>query len=589
MAFPTVEATNGVGNNANATSTNVPLPAPGGGILANDIVLVFASIDFVGTQPTAIAGPAGWTELVQGTTGTMRTAVFWKRMAGGETGNINFTHASEGGGWVAFLIRGADTATNPEVTALSSFAAAANAADPPSLTPSWGAADTLWLAAMGLDANNAITAGPTSYSSFTTFRWASSFGGAAAAAYRALNASSENPGNFTHPSAVSQALTVAVRPVTATAQNITGAGAVASAEAVGTPTLKQNVSPSGIASAEAVGAATVTPGAVTVSPPSIGSAEAVGTPIVTRVGDGVISVPSIGSGEAVGTPTISPGAVSVAPTGIPSDQQVPAPALTQNVSPSSIGSGEAFGTPDVEHAALQISPIGIPSEEGFGDVWTSGDGTLSLYPEGIAPGGVGTPTVSDGGPTTIGVIGIASSEAFGASGDRPLVWRAVDSTPSPPTPNPSPGRPAPRAQLVNTATLETYDWAINHSEEQAIRLFHNAELGARNPELGLVRHQSWGDGVSLRLSGAILDRDQHDRFEAFFAECETIGQADPDDQLLFRDPLGSEYVVVVSSYDAKLTRTAQNPRHPDSQVWWQYEIELYVVEARAGALVGALY
>lgn len=335
---------------------------------------------------------------------------------------------------------------------------------------------------------------------------------------------------------------VGKRSATANALHVAIAGVMIDYTPAGGPTT-QTVSPSAIGSAEAIGSATVAIGATTVRPDAIAPA------------------------AAVGSPTLTTGPVTVSPGGI--------------------GSGEAFGAAIVGNF-LVIAPVGIPSSSAFGDAWVELPG-LVISPEGIPPGDVGSPTVSDGGPTTIAPTGIASSEAFGASADRPLVWRAIDTTPSPPTPNPSPGRPAPRAQLVNTATAEVYDWPINHSEEQAIRLFHNAEPGARNPELGLVRRQSWGDGVSLQLSGSILDRDQHDRFEAFFAECETIGQADPNDQLLFRDPLGAEYVVVVASYDSKLSRTAQNPRHSDSQVWWRYEIELYVIEARAGALAGALY
>ena len=57
---------------------------------------------------------------------------------------------------------------------------------------------------------------------------------------------------------------------------------IASAEAVGAPSIGATVAPSGIASAEAVGAPTLT---VSLLPVGIASAEAVGVPTITLVAD----------------------------------------------------------------------------------------------------------------------------------------------------------------------------------------------------------------------------------------------------------------------------------------------------------------
>jgi hypothetical protein len=144
-------------------------------------------------------------------------------------------------------------------------------------------------------------------------------------------------------------------------QNITGAGAIASSEAIGSHTVTPGdvtVSPSGIASAEAIGTHTVTPGAVTVSPSGIASAEAVGTAVVTpgavtvsptgiasgevvstgdvvTVGLSITGAGAIGSAEAIGSHTLTPGPVTISPTGIPSGEAFGSPTITGGTSPTS--------------------------------------------------------------------------------------------------------------------------------------------------------------------------------------------------------------------------------------------------------------
>jgi hypothetical protein len=109
-----------------------------------------------------------------------------------------------------------------------------------------------------------------------------------------------------------------------TAQSISGAGAIASAEAFGTPT--------------------VTPGAVTVHPSGIASAEAFGTPTIIHAA--LLAPSGIASAEAFGTPTVTLGAVILGPSGI--------------------ASAEAFGTPTVTVGIVTVGPSGIASAEAFG-------------------------------------------------------------------------------------------------------------------------------------------------------------------------------------------------------------------------------
>jgi hypothetical protein len=296
------------------------------------------------------------------------------------------------------------------------------------------------------------------------------------------------------------------------------------------------------------------PGSQTVTPTGIASDEAFGAPAV--VGDGLVRPAGIASGEAFGAPTVA-GAGVIMPAGIASD--------------------EAFGAPTVILGVL-IQPGGVPSEEAFGtpeinppqfitDAGAIGSGEAA-----------GLPTVVDSGPHVIAPAGIASDAAFGA----PTVWRASEEgapyVPPGPGVTGSPGN-RPRDRFTNPRTGETYDFAINHFTEDVRRAAFDAELGAPNPDVGLVRQQGSEGIAPLSISGMIVDPAQNARFEAFFAECE-------DDELVFHDALGDEALVLIESYDSQLQRTPRNPHDPNLRLWWRYTLVMTIIEVRAGSFVG---
>ena len=205
---PYVVATSVLADTANATTHNVPLPTPAGGILANDILLWIGCVD----GNTVVSPPGGWTEIKDEASGVAcEVYVFWKRAAGGETGNVTVTTGSEAGGHQILCIRGGHLTTAPAIsTGVTSTAANPN---PDSLDPAgWAAEDTLWIAAAGNDANVAITAGPAGYSGFLNTRWANTNGAGIATAWKNANATSEDPGAFTMAAEDSRAFTIAIRP-----------------------------------------------------------------------------------------------------------------------------------------------------------------------------------------------------------------------------------------------------------------------------------------------------------------------------------------------------------------------------------------
>lgn len=174
----------------------------------DDLILVIFG------NPTAatVATPSGWTSIGTQVNSTFeRLTVFAKRSDGTEHGtNVDFvTSGSVSTAYaVIFEIRGWSgdiTAAGIAITA-GAIGTSTNP-DPDSLTPSWGALDTLWIATCNTDAAT-LPSTPANY----TF---GSGGGSPGelTAYRFLNAATENPGVFTDATSSHWvALTIAVKP-----------------------------------------------------------------------------------------------------------------------------------------------------------------------------------------------------------------------------------------------------------------------------------------------------------------------------------------------------------------------------------------
>jgi hypothetical protein len=188
MAFPTVAAVNGGFETANDTNHIVNLPS---GIAAGDLLLVFFSAD---GNPT-ITLPGGWNQLFQTVCGSAVKHGAWYRVADGTEGaSITVTTtASEMCAYTSYRI--IDYAGTPELpTAATGTTQYPN---PPSLTPSWGAKDTLWFACYGNDNNKTASGYPTNYGNGRNDVCTASTGSGVATARRELNAASEDPGQFT--------------------------------------------------------------------------------------------------------------------------------------------------------------------------------------------------------------------------------------------------------------------------------------------------------------------------------------------------------------------------------------------------------
>lgn len=222
MAFPSVAATNIGSSTSAATSHTVNLPAS---IASGDLLIVlFAHKDDV----NGCSFPAGWTkfkEAIQGSGSNACLAVAWRKADGTEGSTITVTTvASSRQAHASRRITGAadPTVTAPE--ALDSTGTNTANPDPPSLTPTGGAKDYLWIAAFASSHGRITSSLPTNYS--TNVGDGSNSGTAThvgiGSGTRQLNAASEDPGTFTTTAGSVEevaSLTIAIHP--AAGSNIT--------------------------------------------------------------------------------------------------------------------------------------------------------------------------------------------------------------------------------------------------------------------------------------------------------------------------------------------------------------------------------
>lgn len=147
----------------------------------------------------------GFTEIHDsGTSTTLAVGVAYKWSTGSETGTFTVTQEGTITGDAAMIllsIPGAHPTTPPEVSARASGTTAA--ANPPALSPSWGAEDTLWITVFGsgmtATGGSWVATGstpPTNYSNWvdTNATDTSTIGDTeAAVAFRQRNAATEDP------------------------------------------------------------------------------------------------------------------------------------------------------------------------------------------------------------------------------------------------------------------------------------------------------------------------------------------------------------------------------------------------------------
>lgn len=249
MTFPNVASVTPTSFGTAATSHAVAMPAT---VNAGDRLVIIFSNDNndIPTFPT----PA-WSAVSQvaRTSNNTNTLSILERIADGSEGGTTVnvvTAAIQQAVALVYRITGAHPSTASEAgTAATALDANPN---PPNLTPSWGAEDTLWLACYSADQSSRnATAYPTNYNdnqNTAQSNPATGNGSSVGAATRELNATSDNPGTFTIATSDGWvAQTVAIRTYsppsatgTDTLSQLTASGSASQEiSASGTPSLPQ--------------------------------------------------------------------------------------------------------------------------------------------------------------------------------------------------------------------------------------------------------------------------------------------------------------------------------------------------------------
>ena len=191
MTFPSVLAALAATPDASYGASNyAPSISALGAVSGNRLIaIITCSVGAQRNYPT----PSGWTQIGY-RFGNSDTEVYvYQRTA---TGTDSFTLVKTGGSsaasGVVYCIGGYDTGKDAEVSSVGLNNVNCN---PPSLSPSWGAQDTLWIAA---GAANVTTVGsfPTNYDTDQRVSVEAGAGPLTAAATRQNNTATEDPGPF---------------------------------------------------------------------------------------------------------------------------------------------------------------------------------------------------------------------------------------------------------------------------------------------------------------------------------------------------------------------------------------------------------
>jgi hypothetical protein len=205
-AQPAVAGIGPVYNTAGTTRNSHAVPLPDN-IAPEDLLIVVFPYDGGG----GASWPVGWTEILDQPNSTHGLAIAYRIADGGEGPTVTVTTEAEQAVGFAYRITGSHGTTPPEII---SAVGSSTTPDPPALTSSWGSANTLWIAAYGIN-GGPDKPGP-SFPLTDHKLWARTGGSGAsggALASQVIAAATLNPDPF-HNSADRPwvAATIAVRP-----------------------------------------------------------------------------------------------------------------------------------------------------------------------------------------------------------------------------------------------------------------------------------------------------------------------------------------------------------------------------------------
>lgn len=132
---------------------------------------------------------------------------------------------------------------------------------------------------------------------------------------------------------------------------------------------------------------------------------------------------------------------------------------------------------------------------------------------------------------------------------------------------------APRNTFTDPAgSRTTYEWQINHSDEDTFGKTRSVQHGANTLNTGLVKQQSDDGPLTIKVRGTILHKAQIVEMIAWWRLCASR-------TIYFEDFAGDKYEVIITSFQPTRQRTIKNPRDfASAPYWfWKYELEMEVI------------
>lgn len=201
-SFPALLDVTGTDSSTNSANHAIAMPSSAS---VGDLLVMIVTTNVATTTTT----PSGWTLLYTETSITPRTSIYYKGADGTEGGTtVDVVTASSclmSG--IVSRVAAATYSGAPELTTPANGSSVAP--DSPSLSPSWGALNTLWIAVASTTNNRTVTSYP-----YATSQTQTTNGPLVAVCYTGVNAAFLDPPAFAlSVSTTWAAFTVAIRPV----------------------------------------------------------------------------------------------------------------------------------------------------------------------------------------------------------------------------------------------------------------------------------------------------------------------------------------------------------------------------------------
>lgn len=138
-------------------------------------------------------------------------------------------------------------------------------------------------------------------------------------------------------------------------------------------------------------------------------------------------------------------------------------------------------------------------------------------------------------------------------------------------------------RFLNPWTGDTYDWPVNHAEEESFGKSRNIDHTAPTSGQGLIRQQGDDSPMGIRLSGTVFHKAQHQAFINWFNLSRT-------QTIYWRNFDLEEFEVIFTGYLPQKKRTLRNPRDFANAPYhyWTYTMEFDVVRFISGVWVATL-